>query len=122
MQLYLIVPLRNRVVYVVCLQGQFFFIAYVTKNHVSSTVNVFNVFCSSAIFNEQQAGNSDVAVSSLHSLLLRHVYSAYLGVSSSHCKTASMRWIVNPPLMLKYVLFFCISDLMQQLTSIREPC
>lgn len=38
-------------------------------------------FFPTAIFNEQQAGNCNVAVTSLHCLLLNNVYSSYFGVS-----------------------------------------
>lgn len=96
-------------------------------------LNVFSLF-STAIFNEQQAGNCNVAVTSLHCLLLHNVYITNFGVSSlgdsvwqvgrltaAHCShtlflSSSLKRCQNICDSL------CFADPMQQLTSISEPC
>lgn len=52
-------------------------------------------FFPTAIFNEQQAGNCNVAVTSLHCLLLNNVYSSYFRVSICNKGNSSFKIDIN---------------------------
>lgn len=59
--------------------SHFFYTFYMPE---SPEVFFFFFLSFTAIFNEQQAGNCNVAVTALHSLLLCNVYSTSFGVSA----------------------------------------
>lgn len=97
---------------------------YFNSLRFSSILNGFKCLCSylfslcTAILNEQQAGNCNVAVTSLHRLLLHNVYSPNFGVSYHFCCTA-----VVPFLTLSVIaIVFGFADPMLQPTFTSEPC